>query len=192
MAELVETCEQRFGSLYGKKVLDISCHDGKLLSLFQKKGAATIGIGPNCEFSNVEKKSFVVFNGKVSKYMVEAIASSYENVDFITATSYVDNIDEVFSLLKKIIVSETVVVIENHYLGPVLNEGQFDIFYGEFPRTYRYASILQIARICEATFIDVEFPAHFGGNIRVFLWNEASSSIVGKSIGTTDYSLRFY
>ena len=39
MAEFVEACEVRLGSLAGKKVLDIGCNDVSLLGFFKKKGA---------------------------------------------------------------------------------------------------------------------------------------------------------
>ncbi len=36
MKSLVDSCEQRFGSLTGKKVVDIGCNDGSLLDFFSE------------------------------------------------------------------------------------------------------------------------------------------------------------
>src|SRR3990167_10442324 len=46
MSNLVIGCEQRFGDLSGKKIVDIGCNDGSLLGIFREKGGVTIGIEP--------------------------------------------------------------------------------------------------------------------------------------------------
>ena len=46
MSDLVDSIEERFGNLAGKKVLDIGCNDGSLLNFFQDKGAQTFGVRP--------------------------------------------------------------------------------------------------------------------------------------------------
>ena len=60
-------------------------------------------------------------------------------------------------------------VVENHYLGSVLQRSQFDTFYHEHIRTYSLTSFLYIAKNLEMTVKAVEFPSRYGGNIRVFL-----------------------
>jgi hypothetical protein len=60
-------------------------------------------------------------------------------------------------------------VIENHYLGSVIDRNQFDTFYHEHPRTYSLTSFLEISRRLNCTLVDVQFPKRYGGNIRVML-----------------------
>jgi hypothetical protein len=40
----------------------------------------------------------------------------------------------------------TKIIIENHYLGSILQKGQFDTFYHEHPRTYSYQSFKFVAK----------------------------------------------
>ena len=61
------------------------------------------------------------------------------------------------------------IVVENHYLGSVLDQFQFDTFYHEHPRTYSLTSFTHIARSLGFQLTGVEFPARYGGNIRVFI-----------------------
>tara|TARA_Y100000389_G_scaffold193955_1_gene223352 strand:- start:1965 stop:2624 length:660 start_codon:yes stop_codon:yes gene_type:complete len=65
----------------------------------------------------------------------------------------------------------TMVVIENHYLGEVIKKNQFDTFYHEHPRTYSLNSFLHIAERIKLRIEDVQFVKRYNGNIRVFLKN---------------------
>jgi hypothetical protein len=62
-----------------------------------------------------------------------------------------------------------VIVIENHYLGSILNQTQFDTFYHEHSRTYSFKSFFYISKLLNLNIIKVSFPKRYGGNIRVFL-----------------------
>jgi len=46
MRRLVDACIEKYGDLRGKKVLDVGCNDGSLLSIFAERGAKTFGIEP--------------------------------------------------------------------------------------------------------------------------------------------------
>ena len=185
MVGLVESCAERFGNLSGKKVLDIGCNDGSLLDFFRKKGAITIGIEPTEAYLDAEEKGHVIFNNFLSEDIAEGISASHGKPDFITFTNvfaHIENLHEVLGSLKQLMASHTVIVIENHYMGSVLEGNQFDTFYHEHPRTYSYTSFVHMARSLGSRLLDVEFPSRYGGNIRVFLGNVASG--VGK--GTVD------
>jgi hypothetical protein len=71
----------------------------------------------------------------------------------------------------------TVLVIENHYLGAVLDGNQFDTFYHEHPRTYSYASFARMAQTLQAQILDVNFPSRYGGNIQVYIGRSSASSV---------------
>jgi len=60
-------------------------------------------------------------------------------------------------------------MIENHYLGSVLERQQFDTFYHEHPRTYSYGSFMKIADTLAMKIGLAQFPSRYGGNIRVLL-----------------------
>lgn len=178
MAGLVDSCTQRFGSLSGKKVLDIGCNDGSLLDFFRKQGAITLGIEPTGAFLDAEQKGHITFNNFLSEDVADTIVASHGKPDFITFTNvfaHIEDLHEVLRSLKKLMDINTTVVIENHYLGSVLDGNQFDTFYHEHPRTYSYTSFVHMAHSLETRLIDVEFPSRYGGNIRVFLGDSENS-----------------
>ncbi|HEX2825367.1 MAG TPA: class I SAM-dependent methyltransferase [Burkholderiales bacterium] len=179
MAGLVDSCEARFGPLSGKRVLDIGCNDGSLLDFFRKKGATTLGIEPTGACRDAEEKGHVTFNAFLSEELATRIAEEHGKPDIITFTNvfaHIEDLQAVLRTLRHLVSARTAVVIENHYLGAVLDGNQFDTFYHEHPRTYSYTSFVHIARALELELSHVEFPSRYGGNIRVFLSSQPPSA----------------
>ena len=178
MAELVESCARDFGDLAGKKVLDIGCNDGSLLDAFRAEGAITLGIEPTDACRDAAAKGHTTYNQYLSEDLAETIVAEQGQPDIITFTNvfaHIENLHEVIDSIRHLLGEQTVIVIENHYLAAVLQRRQFDTFYHEHPRTYSYTSFLHIAKCLGSQVLMVEFPARYGGNIRVFLGAGKSS-----------------
>jgi SAM-dependent methyltransferase len=174
MMGLVDSCETRLGSLKNKKVLDIGCNDGSLLDFFKKKGAETFGIEPTGAYSDAKQKGHTVYNQFLSEKVAEEMVSANGKPDVITFTNvfaHIEDLHQVIRSLKILMTPKTVIVIENHYLGAVLDKNQFDTFYHEHPRTYSYTSFVHMASSLGVQLLSAEFPSRYGGNIRVFLGN---------------------
>jgi SAM-dependent methyltransferase len=172
MSALVDACEARLGTLEGKLVLDVGCNDGSLLGFFQKKGAKTVGIEPTDAYRDAEGKGHDIMNGFFSPQTAREIRAKHGSPDVITFTNvfaHIENLPEVIEALKILMSPATMLVVENHYLGAVLERHQFDTFYHEHPRTYSLTSFQHIAKSLGVGLNGVEFPARYGGNIRVFM-----------------------
>jgi hypothetical protein len=177
MKSLAEACEQRFGSLAGKKVIDVGCNDGSLLDFFREKGAVTIGVEPTSAAEDCAAKGHETIHDFFTEATAEQIVATHGKPDFITFTNvfaHIEDLGGVIAALKRLIGEKTVLVIENHYLGSVLLTHQFDTFYHEHPRTYSYRSFVYIARSLGLNLIDVQFLVRYGGNIRIFAGKQAS------------------
>lgn len=182
MKGLVESCTGRFGSMQGKKVLDIGCNDGSLLDFFREQGAITIGLEPTGACADAAEKKHITYNEYLSVEAAHKIVSANGKVDFITFTNvfaHIEDLNSVLDSLRVLMSDSTVIIIENHYLGAVLDKNQFDTFYHEHPRTYSYSSFKYMAKSLDLQPIEVEFPSRYGGNIRVFLGSESLYGIKG-------------
>lgn len=186
MQGFVESCENRFGSLKGKKVLDVGCNDGSLLGFFREKGAETIGVEPTGACADAAGQGHAVYNNYLTPDLATAIAAERGLPDLIVFTNvfaHIEDLTSVLESLRRLMSPGTVVVIENHYLGAVLDGNQFDTFYHEHPRTYSYTSFVHIAKSLGVAVSGVEFPSRYGGNIRVFLGPaNASAQVVSDEV----------
>ena len=171
MSDLVNNIEQKFGDLKDKVVLDIGCNDGSLLNFFREKGAKTIGVEPTGAYLDSDHPTInSFFDQKTSARVLELVGQP----DFITFTNvfaHIEHLQELINNLKPLIKKQTVVVIENHYLGAVLDYGQFDTFYHEHPRTYSFTSFVKIANSLGLNLVDFQFVSRYGGNIRAYIGN---------------------
>jgi SAM-dependent methyltransferase len=180
MADLVASCKEEFGDLKDKKILDIGCNDGSLLDIFRTNGAITFGIEPTGAFEDALIKGHEVINEFLTIEVAEKFVSEHGKMDFICFTNvfaHIEDLSSVIEALKRIIGPTTVIVIENHYLGAVLDGLQFDTFYHEHPRTYSYQSFVYIAKSLGLGLLNVQFPSRYGGNIRVYMGNDDSKTL---------------
>ncbi|MDP9195313.1 MAG: class I SAM-dependent methyltransferase [Pseudomonadota bacterium] len=170
MREFVATCEKTCGPLSELKVLDIGCNDGSLLSIFREKGARTFGIEPTgaCEDAVQAGHTAIndFFTGDIAQEFVR-INGKPDIITFTNVFAHIEGLADVIQALKVLKHDRTVIVIENHYLGSVLEKFQFDTFYHEHPRTYSYTSFAFIGDALGMQIAAVEFPPRYNGNIRV-------------------------
>lgn len=172
MSGLVGSCEDNFGDLNKKIILDVGCNDGSLLDFFKKKGAVTIGIEPTDASKDAEIKGHKVYSDYLSEALAKRLLETHGHPDIITFTNvfaHIENLPSVLNALTILQNKDTKIIIENHYLGSVLDGNQFDTFYHEHPRTYSYTSFKFMAKTLGIELEAVEFPSRYGGNIRVFM-----------------------
>lgn len=172
MRELVAACEATLGDLKSKKVLDIGCNDGSLLSFFAEKAATPFGIEPTGAAADAAERGYPVINEFFSEETAAQFVRTHGRPDVVTFTNvfaHIEDLKGVIRALKIVMHEDTLIVIENHYLGAILEKNQFDTFYHEHPRTYSLTSFAHIAKSLGLQIALAEFPKRYGGNIRVFL-----------------------
>ena len=174
MRTLVERCKAELGSLDGLTVLDIGCNDGSLLSIMAEHGATTVGIEPTGAAADARDAGHSVYEDYLTPEVAETLVAQHGQPRIITFTNvfaHIENLSEVLESLRVLLAEDTMLVIENHYLGAVLDKHQFDTFYHEHPRTYSKASFDHIAQSLGLQIAATEFPSRYGGNIRVLMRN---------------------
>jgi cyclopropane fatty-acyl-phospholipid synthase-like methyltransferase len=167
---LVKKSKTFSGNLKNKTVLDIGCNDGSLLDIFKKEKSITVGIEPTNSANEAKVKGHKILNSYIDSKTISNIKKNYPKIDIITFVNvfaHIENLGDLISNLKKLLSKETVLIIENHYLGSIIKKKQFDTFYHEHPRTYSLKSFIKISKLLKTNIISYEFPKRYGGNIRV-------------------------
>jgi hypothetical protein len=183
MSDLVRECEEQFFSLSGKLVCDIGCNDGSLLTFFRNKNAVTVGIEPTGACDDAIAAGHRAFKEYFSPEVARKLVATVGIPDVITLTNvfaHIESLDEAIAALREMSDQRTLLVIENHYLGSIIQSNQFDTFYHEHPRTYSIRSFEHIAGRLGAQVLHVSFPSRYGGNVRVFIGNFGGGALVGK------------
>jgi hypothetical protein len=180
MKLLVENIINHTGSINNKKVLDIGCNDGSLLNFFSQNGAITLGVEPTGAFEDIDTLKHVAYNNYFDSNIAYEIMERHGKVDIITFTNvfaHIEDLNGLIDSLKIVMHKNTIVVIENHYLGSVLEKNQFDTFYHEHPRTYSLHSFKEIAKKLSLKITKYQFTNRYGGNIQVILSNQQESNL---------------
>lgn len=176
MQDFVAGCGRIMGGgLSGKVVVDIGCNDGSLLDFFRNEGCITVGVEPTDACLDAVEKKHEVYQEYFSKDSARKIREKHDKIDIITFTNVFAHIDDLASLLEAVQIladGDTLLVIENHYMGEIIEKHQFDTFYHEHPRTYSLHSFDVIAKSLGRELLDVQFPKRYGGNIRVYIGNK--------------------
>ena len=177
MEELVNSSSNFINFNDESTVLDVGCNDGSLLNIFKKKyNVKTIGVDPTDAIDEAENLDLKI-KDYFDSLVVEKIKEKFKKITLITFTNVFAHIEDLNNLLlnlKELIDDDTVIIIENHYLGAILNKNQFDTFYHEHPRTYSVNSFKFIADRLDIKILDIMFPKRYAGNIRVILSRNAS------------------
>ena len=172
MRQLVEACAREAGPLTSKKILDIGCNDGSLLGFFRDRGASTFGIEPTDAADDALALGHITCKAFLSEEVASELLRAHGSPDIITFTNVFAHIEDLPGVIRALAIlksADTVLVIENHYLGAIIERHQFDTFYHEHPRTYSFRSFTHIADALGMYLAKAEFPQRYGGNIRVFM-----------------------
>ncbi|CAN2170505.1 Methyltransferase domain containing protein [Candidatus Nanopelagicaceae bacterium] len=174
-------------------VVDIGCNDGSLLGLFKENfGCLTIGVDPTDAIQEAGTKIDVPIQNYFDADVASGIISEYGTPDVVTFTNvfaHIENFTGLVEAVRLLIGDATLLVIENHNLSAILADSQFDTFYHEHPRTYSAKSFSYIANRLGMQITSIEFPARYGGNIRVILQKSTEADAGSTTWATSESSV---
>lgn len=195
MQDLVENSLAFLGRSGPITVLDIGANDGSLLGTFKSSiDCKTIGVDPTLAVLNSEGRIDFPYMEFFSEDTANKILTDHGAPDVVTFTNVFAHIEDLPALTRAtshLLTDENLLVIENHYLGSVLDRNQFDTFYAEHLRTYSAESFRHIAGQLDAEIRSIQFPRRYGGNIRVYMSRRQGAKGHFDPVSESDFVGRF-
>lgn len=196
MTDLIDNALQFYGSGKPLKVLDIGANDGSLLGIIKSKtGCETIGVDPTnavlASAGRIDHAYCEFFSSETATKILE----KHGYPDIITFTNvfaHIENLPALIEAVSILLNPKNLLVIENHYLGSVLEKNQFDTFYAEHIRTYSATSFEFIARKLDIEIKSIQFPRRYGGNIRVYMSRNSEYPTQKKDVNEDGFSEGFF
>jgi SAM-dependent methyltransferase len=153
-------------------VVDIGCNDGTLLSSFRNLGMRTIGVEPTGMAQYASAAGIDTIQAPFDVQVARQIVESHGQADLVTASNvfaHMQSLGSVIEGLETLIRDEGFFVLENHYLGAVMDRVQFDTIYHEHLRTYSLMSLVKLFSYYDFSVVDALKVSRYGGNIRVII-----------------------
>ena len=153
-------------------VLDIGSNDGTLLKFF-KKTTKVVGVEP------AKKIAIIANNSKIKTiphyFNTNTVNTLKRNNIFpkvITLNNTFANIDNIYSLvklIKKIMLHDSVLIIETSYTGDIVNKKIFDWIYHEHLSYFAINPLNKFFKKLQLEIFDIEKSNSKGGSVRIYI-----------------------
>lgn len=155
------------------KIFEIGSNDGTLLNSFKKLGCTVLGIDPATEAAQeAQSQDIDTINSFFSSETLISNPEVFNNWNLIiinNVLAHTNNVQEILNVITKIMMDETVLVIEFSYLVDVFEKNLFDTIYHEHISYFSINPLKKILDKIGLKIFDIErFDAH-GGSVRVFI-----------------------
>jgi hypothetical protein len=188
-------------------VVEVASNDGSLLKCFQKHNVRTLGVEPATNIAAMAVNGGVeTINKFFDSSTAAEVRSSHGSARAVIGNNVFAHVDEPADFLagcRDLLTDDGLVVIEVPYLGPFIENIEYDTVYHEH---LCYFSVIALMRLCERVGLVIvrvdHVPVH-GGSIRMYAgrletYGEHASQVKqiaeeerGKGLNTLERYLRF-
>ena len=154
------------------KILEIGSNDCTLLDNFKKKRFTTVGIEPATNLWRLTKNRHKIINGFYDKKTNIKLLKKYKSFDIILANNvfaHIDNIKQIFLLLKKLMHDKSIIIFEVSYLLDVIKKKLFDTIYHEHLDYHSIEPLVSFFKKIDLKIIDLKKISTHGGSIRIYI-----------------------
>lgn len=156
-----------------KKILEIGSNDGTLLDYLYNKSKIVVGVDPAAHLYKSTKIKNI--KGLFSLKLSEKIFKRFGSFDVVIANNVIaniDNLDEVFRGIKKIISKNGHLIIETFCLHGILKNNLIDNIYHEHLSYFSLSTFKKFSKKYNLYLKEAEFLKVKGGSLRLIFQNK--------------------
>jgi len=154
----------------GGLVLDIGSNDGTLLSFFQKKGMAVLGVDPAKSIAEEASRNGIETRiGFFGQAVADEILATNGSASVVTANNVFAHADDLVSItlaVKSLLAPDGIFVFEVSYLADVIEKTLFDTMYHEHLSYHSVEPLRQFFERHDMEMISVGQEDTHGGSLR--------------------------
>jgi methylation protein EvaC len=179
--ELSNECKKKIKDI---KCLEIGSNDGVFIKNFSKK--YTVAVEPCSNLAKLTEDmgytTYPVFwNQKISNKILTKHGK--RNLIFSANTmSHIEDLDEVFSSIKKLLDKDGIFIFEDPYILSVLQNNSYDQFYDEHAHLFSSLSVTNLIKKFELRVFDAKVLNVHGGSIRFYICHKNGKHKKTKSV----------
>lgn len=180
---------QQFSSQKHKMIIEIGCNDGSFLQACMKESFNTVGVDPA---TNIVKplieKGVPIINKYFTQSTAKQIKNKYGKADIIFSSNtlaHIENIHDVFKGIESLLKDDGILVFENHYLGNLIHQMQYDMIYHEHQYYYSLTTLKNLLNQHNMEIFDIKFIPIHSGSISVYAQKKKGSREIEKIVSKT-------
>ena len=154
-----------------KLVVEIGCNDGSFVNACLKKGFRALGVDPAINVVKpLMKRGAPIINDYFTPKIAKRIESNFGKADIIFSSNtlaHIENLHEVFVGIKYLLKDDGMLIFENHYLGNLIKQTQYDMIYHEHQYYYSLTTLVNFLRQFDIEVFDVRFIPIHAGSIQI-------------------------
>ncbi|WP_329125392.1 class I SAM-dependent methyltransferase [Streptomyces sp. NBC_01353] len=151
-------------------IVEIGSNDGTMLKTIQKADVRHLGVDPSAQVADFARADGVrVRTAFFEDSTAREIAAADGAADVIfsaNTTSHIPYMDSIFRGVDALLAADGVLVLEDRYLGSIMEQRAFDQIYDEHFYLFSVSSVQKMAEIFGFELVDVEPLTVHGGSMR--------------------------
>lgn len=161
------------GNVTNKLIVEIGCNDGTFIKESLKQGFEAVGVDPADNIVKpLIKEGLPILNEYFSSKTATKIIKKYGRADVIFSSNtlaHIEDMHEVYKGIESLLKDDGILVFENHYLGNLIKEMQYDMIYHEHQYYYSLSTLVNFLKQHNLEVFNVMFIPVHAGSIRVYV-----------------------
>jgi methylation protein EvaC len=156
-----------------KLIVEIGCNDGTFIKEGLRQGFKVVGVDPADNIVKpLIKEGLPIINEYFTTKTAAKIVKEYGQADLIFSSNtlaHIEDMHEVYRGINSTLKDDGILIFENHYLGNLIKEMQYDMIYHEHQYYYSLSAIVNFLKQHDLEVFNVLLIPIHAGSIRFYV-----------------------